>query len=100
MFTVRQLFFSVTYSSVLLAAASVPGAAQAGVNPENIVLMELKDGTVTIELYPELAPEHVKRIRLLTRKGFYDGLPFHRVLDGFMVQTGDPTGTGAGGSKF
>jgi len=66
--------------------------------PETVKL-ELKSGTVTIELLPQLAPNHVQRIKELTRDGFYDGLPFHRVITGFMAQTGDPTGTGRGKSS-
>jgi len=66
--------------------------------PETVKL-ELKSGTVTIELLPQLAPNHVQRIKELTRDGFYDGLPFHRVITGFMAQTGDPTGTGSGKSS-
>src|SRR3546814_11235064 len=62
--------------------------------------MELKDGIVRIEMLPELAPQHVERIKTLTREGFYDGIVFHRVIDGFMAQTGDPTGTGRGGSDL
>lgn len=65
---------------------------------ENTLYLELKDGRVVIELLPEAAPNHVKRIKELTRKGFYDNIVFHRVIDGFMAQTGDPTGTGTGGS--
>lgn len=65
---------------------------------ENTLNMQLKDGTVVIELRPDLAPNHVKRIKELARKGFYDGIVFHRVIAGFMAQTGDPTGTGTGGS--
>ncbi|CAK0745903.1 putative peptidyl-prolyl cis-trans isomerase [uncultured Gammaproteobacteria bacterium] len=72
--------------------------AEAAPDPENTIFMDLKDGRVTIELRPDLAPNHVARIKELTRKGFYDGVVFHRVIDGFMAQTGDPTGTGAGGS--
>ncbi|MFZ4125540.1 MAG: peptidylprolyl isomerase [Rickettsiales bacterium] len=67
-------------------------------SPENTLLLELKDGTVTIQLRPDLAPKHVKRIKELAREGFYDGIIFHRVIDGFMAQTGDPTGTGMSGS--
>lgn len=67
-------------------------------SPENKLLIELKDGTVTIQLRPDLAPRHVKRIKELVREGFYDGIVFHRVIEGFMAQTGDPTGTGMSGS--
>ena len=65
---------------------------------ENTLVMELKDGTVIINMLPELAPNHVARIKELVRSGFYDGLLFHRVIDGFMAQTGDPRGDGTGGS--
>jgi peptidylprolyl isomerase len=65
---------------------------------ENTLYLELKDGRVTIALRPDLAPGHVARIKELAREGFYDGLLFHRVIDGFMAQTGDPQGTGTGGS--
>ncbi len=62
------------------------------------LIMELKTGAVTIELRPDLAPNHVARIKDLAGSGFYDGIVFHRVIPGFMAQTGDPTGTGMGGS--
>lgn len=65
---------------------------------ENTIYLDLKDGRVVIELRPDLAPNHVARIKELTRKGFYDGLKWHRVIDGFMAQTGDPKGLGIGGS--
>ncbi len=68
-------------------------------DPENTLVIKLKDGDVVVELYPEKAPEHVKRIKELAREGFYNNVVFHRVIDGFMAQTGDPTGTGMGGSK-
>ena len=64
----------------------------------NTVYLELKDGTVVIEMKPDHAPEHVKRIKELISEKFYDGLKFHRVIDGFMAQTGDPKGNGTGGS--
>tara|TARA_B100001123_G_C14748947_1_gene804067 strand:- start:135 stop:668 length:534 start_codon:yes stop_codon:yes gene_type:complete len=64
----------------------------------NIVYLELKDGKVVIEMKPDHAPEHVKRIKELISEKFYDGLKFHRVIDGFMAQTGDPRGDGTGGS--
>jgi peptidyl-prolyl cis-trans isomerase B (cyclophilin B) len=66
---------------------------------ENTLYVDLPKGRVTIELRPDLAPGHVARIKELARDGFYDGTPFHRVIDGFMAQGGDPTGTGTGGSK-
>jgi peptidylprolyl isomerase len=66
--------------------------------PENTLIIETTRGPVTVELRPDLAPNHVARIKELARQGFYDGVVFHRVIDGFMAQTGDPTGTGRGGS--
>ena len=66
---------------------------------ENTLFMDLEKGRVVIELLPNLAPGHVKHIKELTREGFYDGVVFHRVIEGFMAQGGDPTGTGMGGSK-
>lgn len=65
---------------------------------ENALLLKLKDGDVVIEMFPEDAPNHVARIKELVRSGFYNGLKFHRVIDGFMAQTGCPYGTGTGGS--
>ena len=65
---------------------------------ENKLLLELKDGVVEIEMRPDLAPQHVARIKELVKQGFYNGLKFHRVIDGFMAQTGCPNGTGTGGS--
>ncbi len=76
-----------------------PASAQNGLDPENTLLIELETGTVTVELLPDVAPQHVARVKELAREGFYDGVVFHRVIDGFMAQTGDPTGTGTGGSS-
>ncbi len=67
-------------------------------DPENTLYLDLESGRVTIALRPDLAPNHVARIKELVREGFYDGLAFHRVIDGFMAQTGDPRGDGTGGS--
>ena len=67
-------------------------------DPENTLVMESSTGRVVIEMRPDLAPRHVARIKELAREKFYDGIVFHRVIDGFMAQTGDPTGTGSGGS--
>ena len=64
------------------------------------LILDLKTGPVKIKLRPDLAPEHVERIKTLAGEGFYDGVVFHRVIPGFMAQTGDPTGTGSGGSKL
>ncbi|WOE75974.1 peptidylprolyl isomerase [Alterisphingorhabdus coralli] len=70
-------------------------------NPANTLHLDLSTGgRVTIQLYPDVAPKHVERIQTLVQQGFYDGIVFHRVIDGFMAQTGDPTGTGQGGSSM
>ncbi|WP_052341360.1 peptidylprolyl isomerase [Salinarimonas rosea] len=79
----------------LLLAAVLPAAAQ-----ENTLVMETPHGEVVIELRPDLAPQHAERLRTLTSRGFYDDVPFHRVITNFMAQTGDPTGTGTGGSDL
>ncbi|MGZ6013054.1 MAG: peptidylprolyl isomerase, partial [Caulobacteraceae bacterium] len=68
-------------------------------DPENTLVLTLDTGKVTIRLRPDLAPDHVARIKELAREGFYDGVVFHRVIPGFMAQGGDPTGSGMGGSK-
>ena len=81
--------------AVAMIAAMVPAAAQ---EKENMLYLDLKDGRVVIEMLPDLAPNHVDRIKELVRQKFYDGIVFHRVIDGFMAQTGDPTGTGTSGS--
>ena len=84
-------------------AAAIPLAANPDVTQdlENILLLDLSNGKrVAIRLVPQWAPSHVERIKTLARAGFYDGVIFHRVIDGFMAQTGDPTGTGRGGSDL
>ncbi len=92
-----------TPSETPATEAATPEAAAAAAAPdaraENTLILELKDGKVTIELLPDLAPQHVARIKELARAGFYDGTPFHRVIEGFMAQGGDPTGTGTGGAR-
>ncbi len=75
-------------------------AQQPAADPQNTVFLDTKDGRVTIRLRPDLAPKHVAQIKALTKRGFYDGVVFHRVIDGFMAQTGDPTGTGTGKSDL
>ena len=81
-------------------AAATLVAAPAFAADENTVHLDTKDGRVTIQLRPDLAPKHAEQIKALTKKGFYDGIVFHRVIDGFMAQTGDPTGTGMGKSDL
>ena len=92
----RYLHIALTLFVCLMMAAS--GNSAQAADPENTLLLELKTGQVVIELLPALAPRHVERIKELTREGFYDGLMFHRVIEGFMAQTGDPKGDGTGGS--
>lgn len=75
-------------------------SAQSAMTTDNVLLINLPYGQVAIELLPQVAPQHVERIKTLAKEGFYDGIVFHRVIDGFMAQTGDPTGTGMGGSKL
>ncbi len=83
----------------MAALALVLGScSEKGADLDNTLYMELAHGRVAIEMRPDLAPKHVARIKELVREGFYDGTPFHRVIDGFMAQGGDPTGTGTGGS--
>lgn len=72
----------------------------AELDPQNTLNIHLKDGVVVIKLMPDIAPKHVERIKELTKKGFYDGVVWHRVIEDFMAQTGDPTGTGTGGSDL
>jgi len=81
-----------------MTAPSDAAAQAAATDPDNTLLMDLEHGRVVIRLRPDLAPNHVARIKELTREGYYDGTPFHRVIPGFMAQGGDPTGTGRGGS--
>lgn len=80
-----------------LAILSLGGPVSAA-DPENTLYLDVPKGRVIIELRPDLAPKTVAQIKALTRRGFYDGIKFHRVIPGFMAQTGDPTGTGTGGS--
>jgi peptidylprolyl isomerase len=84
-------------SLILLATTSTGATAR---DLENTLYIDLKGGRVVVEMYPDVAPLHVARIKELAREGFYDGIVFHRVIPGFMAQTGDPTGTGRGGSKL
>jgi peptidylprolyl isomerase len=93
--------FSLRSTLTAWMSGSTPAVpAGSTTDAENTLVMELDSGRVTIRLRPDLAPNHVARVKALARRGFYDGTPFHRVIDGFMAQGGDPTGTGSGGSDL
>ncbi len=96
----RALFGA--FAGTLAMGATLATSAQAApaADPANQVVMTTKNGKIVIQLRPDLAPNHVKQIETLTKQKFYDGIVFHRVIPGFMAQTGDPTGTGGGGSSL
>jgi cyclophilin family peptidyl-prolyl cis-trans isomerase len=106
--SVRSLFskFSLLLAGIFAFAlspafAQTPAPAPTAPDLENILVLDLSTGgRVTIQMYPTDAPAHIERIKTLTRQGFYNGVVFHRVIDGFMAQTGDPQGTGQGGSTL
>ncbi len=85
---------------IALWSLLIMSTANAESNPENVLVMETTKGKIVIETMPDVAPRHVERITSLASEGFYDKVVFHRVIDGFMAQTGDPTGTGMGGSEL
>lgn len=87
-------------AATVTAGFSAPAEAWRELDPENTLYIDLDYGRVVLELYPEIAPFHVERIKTLTRQGFYDGITFHRVIEGFMNQTGDPKGDGTGDSSL
>jgi len=91
---------SCVFAALLASVFAIGSAAALAASPENTLYLDLKDGRVVIELRPDLAPKHVQRIKQLVKEGFYNGLTFHRVIAGFMAQTGDPKGDGTGGSKY
>jgi peptidylprolyl isomerase len=92
--------FLLSLPAVAAAIAATRPAAAQGPDPQNTVYLDTKDGRITIRLRPDLAPKHVAQIKALVKRHFYDGIVFHRVIDGFMAQTGDPTGTGGGKSDL
>ena len=96
----RRHFTLATLAAATASSAFAQSALAQASDPENTVFLDLKDGRVVIRLRPDLAPKHVAQIKTLVKQGFYDGIVFHRVIDGFMAQTGDPTGTGQGGSDL
>nr|WP_043835792.1 peptidylprolyl isomerase [Roseomonas aerilata] len=91
---------SIATATGAMMSDATTNEAEAQANADNTLYLDLKDGRVTIELRPDLAPKHVERIKTLSAQGFYDNTPFHRVIEGFMAQGGDPTGTGTGGSQL
>jgi peptidylprolyl isomerase len=97
----RTLIAGAAISTLTLGVTMSDTAdAQTKSDPENTLYLDLKSGRVVIQMFPDLAPKHVERYKTLAREGFYDNTPFHRVIEGFMAQGGDPTGTGTGGSKL
>ncbi|MCS6987538.1 MAG: peptidylprolyl isomerase [Sphingomonadaceae bacterium] len=102
----RPAALALVAAALVLAGPAAAGAREAPTqphpdDPENLLHLDLSTGgRVTIRLRPDVAPKHVERIKTLARRGFYDGVIFHRVIDGFMAQTGDPTGTGRGESDL
>jgi peptidylprolyl isomerase len=101
--SIPEQLMRLTLAMLAFLILALPAMAQAPAttvdeDPDNVLIMQLKDGPVVIRMRPDLAPNHVKRIKELVRQGFYDGVVFHRVIEGVLAQTGDPLGTGAGGS--
>ena len=95
----RTLIAGSAVSTLLMGYAMTADAAPA-LDLQNTIYMDLKYGRVVIECFPDIAPLAVERIKTLSNEGFYDNTPFHRVIEGFMAQGGDPTGTGTGGSPL
>ncbi|MGI3776585.1 MAG: peptidylprolyl isomerase [Janthinobacterium lividum] len=96
----RRTLLATLAAGALMSDAAANAQTPAENDPDNTVNMKLKDGVVVIRLRPDLAPLHVERVKTLCAQKFYDNTPFHRVIEGFMAQGGDPTGTGTGGSQL
>ena len=91
----------VLFAALICAAPAVAQPLPAGADPQNTLLIDTKHGRIVVKLRPDLAPKHVERIKQLAREGYYNNVPFHRVIAGFMAQTGDgASGDGTGGSKY
>ncbi len=99
----RRTLIAGSAVAAFITGVDMPETASAQsheLDPENTIYLDLKYGRVVIQMFPDIAPQAVERVKTLCRKGFYDGTPFHRVIEGFMAQGGDPTGTGSGGSDL
>ena len=97
----RSLGLALLVGAAAVSTAFAGEAKKLGLDPQNTLYIDLKNNCrVVVKLLPKVAPKHVARVRKLAREHFYDGIIFHRVIEGFMAQTGDPTGTGMGGSKY
>ena len=96
----QRLFAALALVFAVAVSADIRPASAQKSDPQNTIFLDTKDGRVTIRLRPDLAPKHAEQIKALTKRGFYNGIVFHRVIPGFMAQTGDPTGTGTGGSDL
>jgi peptidylprolyl isomerase len=96
----RELLAALSFGTVIAGTWRIVAASAQTADKNNTIYLDTKDGRITIALRPDLAPKHVAQIKALTKKGFYNGIVFHRVIDGFMAQTGDPTGTGTGHSDL
>jgi peptidylprolyl isomerase len=92
-------FLNALVLALVMLSPTIASAASA-LDPQNTLIMDTTKGRVVIQLRPDLAPNHVARVKTLTKQGFYNGTPFHRVVQDFMAQGGDPTGTGMGGSPL
>jgi peptidylprolyl isomerase len=97
----RLVHLFAVLAALICAAPAIAQPLPAGVDPQNTILIDTKYGRIVIKLRPDLAPKHAERIKTLAREKYYDNVPFHRVIDGFMAQTGDgQNGDGTGGSKY
>jgi peptidylprolyl isomerase len=94
-----RLITGLVLAICIAAGAGCSDDSKVGDSSDTLVI-ELNSGKVLVKMRPDLAPKHVERVKQLTKEGFFDGIKFHRVIKGFMAQTGDPTGTGAGGSNY
>jgi len=96
----KRLAMAAALGLAMLMPVAASAQTAPAADPANTLVIELKTGKVVVRLRPDLAPKHVERVKMLAKEGFYNGLKWHRVINGFMAQTGDPKGIGIGGSKY